>query len=149
MYITAMFQTVPFDITHCHSFIFLFMYLGDPLYYQSSINLPQTAQTLDFLPMVTLSLSLPEKYKIFHLRWSTITSNYKKSVISNNKYVISLCQFVTSLCLPSPILLALVCSTPPVLCPLLTFVPVSILNLALFCSRLPVALLIVDLFLSH
>ena len=54
------------------------MYLGEPLCYQSSNNLPQTAQTLDFLPMV--SLSLPEKYKIFHLR--RLTSNCKKSIIS-------------------------------------------------------------------
>ena len=53
MYITVIFQTVPFDITQCHSFIFLFMYLGEPLCYQSSNNLPQTAQILDFLPMVT------------------------------------------------------------------------------------------------
>ena len=40
-----------------HCFIFLFMYLGEPLqYYQSSNNLPQTAQTLDSLPMVTANL---------------------------------------------------------------------------------------------
>ena len=46
------FKLYPFDITQSHSFIFLFMYLGEPLqYYQSCNNLLQTIQTLDFLPI--------------------------------------------------------------------------------------------------
>ena len=51
MYINVIFQTVyPFTLLRqCRSFTFLFMYLGERLqYYQSSNNLPQSAQTLDF-----------------------------------------------------------------------------------------------------
>ena len=34
------------------------MYLCEALYYQSSNNLPQTAQTLDFLPMVKITIKM-------------------------------------------------------------------------------------------
>ena len=44
------FKLYPFTLLRqCCSFTFLFMYLGELLqYYQSSNNLPQSAQTLDF-----------------------------------------------------------------------------------------------------
>ena len=44
------FKLYPFTLLRqCRSFTFLFMYLGELLqYYQSSNNLPQIAQTLDF-----------------------------------------------------------------------------------------------------
>ena len=67
-----------------------------------------------------LSMSLPQKYKIYHLTCSTITSNYKKSIISIIIFGIytrcqvvikSLCSFLTCILLPSSILLALFCST--------------------------------------
>ena len=50
MYINVIFQTISFYITQAsRSFTFLFMYLGELLqYYQSSNNLPQSVQTLDF-----------------------------------------------------------------------------------------------------
>ena len=50
MYINLIFQTISFYILlkQCCSFTFLFMYLGElQQYYQSSNNLPQSAQTLD------------------------------------------------------------------------------------------------------
>ena len=47
MYINVIFQTVSYSCSL--SFTFLFMYLGELLqYYQSSNNLPQSAQTFDF-----------------------------------------------------------------------------------------------------
>ena len=50
MYINVILQTVPFTLLmQSHSFIFLIMYLREPLQqYQSSNNIPQSAQTLDF-----------------------------------------------------------------------------------------------------
>ena len=44
------FKLYPFTLLRqCRSFTFLFMYLGELLqYYQSSNNLPQSVQTLDF-----------------------------------------------------------------------------------------------------
>ena len=51
MCINVIFQTVSFYITvmQSRSVTFLFMCLGEPLqYYQSSNNLPESAQTLDF-----------------------------------------------------------------------------------------------------
>ena len=48
--INVIFQTIFFSLLkQSRSFTFLFMYLGELLqYYQSSNNLPQSAQTLDF-----------------------------------------------------------------------------------------------------
>ena len=106
------------------------MYLGEPLqYYQSSNNLPQTAQTLDSLPMVTANSfnmvdhhqQLQKEYNIYSCHGvALLVLDLFPPSVANTAYFESLCS-------------------------LFTFVSVSILNLALFCSTLPVALLVVDL----
>ena len=78
-----------FDITQYHSFIFLFMYLSELLqYFLSSNNLRlKVLKRWIFWQCYSnsvfkLSMSLLQKYKIYNLTWSTITSNYKKIIIS-------------------------------------------------------------------
>ena len=104
-----------------------------------SSNLPQTAQTLDFLPMVTDFLpmatansfnmvahhkQLQKDYNIYNChRVALLVRDLSPPSVANTACFESLCS--------------------------LTFVSVSILTLALFCSTLPVTLLVVDWSLSQ
>ena len=65
---------------------------------------------------------------MFHLRWSTITSNYRKSMV----VIESLCLFMTCLRLLSQILLSFFCSTPRVALLVVDLSPSFRLNFSCF-----------------
>ena len=154
MHINVIFQTVPFTLLMLsHSFIFIFMYLREPLqYYLSSNNLPQYAQMLDFslltncLCLNIISCFVQLNFSRRHDRCSHVYVPILLVLVRPNPRV---AQHVVDVSRPSQTFLIYVAHNLEILFSFLICLRLSVsIVLAMFFSAPPLGLLVVKLSLA-